>query len=154
MGTETMQVSFKTDSKGFISQECPACEHRFKMRPGQGSPRPVAHCPFCKHSGEDCWLTTEQAEYLKAFAAREILGPALEKFDRAFKRLGSGSGGLITVKVTGHVEQPRVPPLPVESEDDMPAETTFTCCGETIRHDTGHHPVCCIICGADNLAGS
>ncbi len=145
MGQQTMTVSFNTDSEGFISQECPACERRFKIQPGKGSPRPVSHCPFCKHFGADCWFTPEQVEYVGSVAARDVLGPHLEKLDRAFRQLGSGSGGMI--KVTGRVQKPRVPPTPVERDNEMSSKATFDCCGETIRHDTVNRPIYCVICG-------
>lgn len=149
MGTQTMTVSFNTDSAGFISQECPACGRRFKIQPGKGSPQPVSHCAFCEHSATDCWFTPEQAEYLGAVATRDVLGPQLDKLDRAFRRLGSGSGGMI--RVTGRVERPRVPPTPQERDEEMPTTVTFACCGETIRHDPATRPTYCIICGKRTL---
>jgi hypothetical protein len=92
MGTQTMIVSFNTDSAGFISQECPRCGRRFKIQPGTGSLRPVSHCAFCEHSATDCWFTPEQAEYLGAVATHEVLGPQLDKLDRAFRKLACLTG--------------------------------------------------------------
>jgi hypothetical protein len=148
MGTQKMQVSFNTDRKGFISHECPACERRFKVQPGKGSPKPVSHCPFCTHTGTNCWFTTEQASYLRGIAARDVLGPHLADIDRAFQRLGSSSGGMIKVKVTGRREEPRVPPKPEERDDEMTGQVTFACCGETIRHEVANPPTYCTICGS------
>lgn len=145
METRTMSISFNTDGGGFISQECPACERRFKIQPGKGSPRPVSHCPFCEHSGEGCWFTPEQAEYVGSVAMEEVLGPELETLDHAFQNLGSGGGGIITV--TGRIEAPRAVPPPHECDDEMSTTMTFDCCGETIRHDAANAPVYCVICG-------
>jgi hypothetical protein len=145
MGTRTMSVSFNTDGAGFMSQECPSCEERFKTQPGKGSPNPVSHCPYCGHEGTNCWFTPEQAEYLRGFATQEVLGPHLEELDRNLRRIGSSSGGLI--KVTGRIEKPRAPPRPEENDDDMPKVMTFACCGETIRHDAAKRPLYCVICG-------
>jgi hypothetical protein len=150
MGTRTMTVSFNTDSAGFISQECPTCRRRFKIQPGKGSPNPVSHCPFCEHAATDCWFTPEQAEYLGAVATHNVLGPELDKLDRAFRRMGSDSGGVI--RVTGRVEKPRVPPTPEESDDEMPVTATFACCGETIRHEPANRPTYCVICGKRAVA--
>jgi hypothetical protein len=142
MGTHTMEVSFNTDSKGFISQACPACDGHFKVHPD--SPNKVAHCPFCEHVDEH-WFTPAQAEYMQAVAASEVLGPHLDALDRQLRSLGSGSEGMI--RVTGRVEKPRVPPKPEESDDDMPSETKFACCGEIIRYKAAETPLYCIVCG-------
>lgn len=59
-----MEVSFPTDSDGYLSQECPSCEQIFKVVFGEGSEEPISFCPYCGHSGRDCWYTKPQVEYM------------------------------------------------------------------------------------------
>lgn len=134
-------VSFKTDDHGFISQECPACEMRFKVRLGSGSSQPIAHCPYCEHDGEGCWWIPEQADYLSEVAAREVLDPVLNKMAAAVNRSG---GGLI--KMSMSVERSAMPMAPEEDNDNSPF-VLFACCGETIRHAPAAQDLRCIICG-------
>ncbi len=141
--TVTMSVSLNTTSDGFISQECPECERIFKVAPGKGSPEPVTHCPYCDHEGDDCWWTKEQAEYMAAFGADQLLGPQLDKMARDFNRK---SGGNDFIKMNMKVTKPKTPVAP-EENDDMAASITFTCCGETIRHDSASAQLHCPICG-------
>lgn len=137
-----MDISFEADSGGFISQECPTCTRRFKIQPSKGSLNPISHCPFCEHAGADCWWTPEQAAYVESIAVNGPLAPHLDRLERAFDAL---RGGLI--QVTAHVERPPLLSAPPERDDEMPSETQFACCGETIRHDQSTKPVHCIICG-------
>lgn len=74
MGT-SVAVSLPTDGDGFVSQECPACCKRFKVVFGEGSQRPIGHCPYCGHAGEGCWWTQDQADFLAAVAGQKIAGP-------------------------------------------------------------------------------
>lgn len=135
-------VSFKTDDDGFISQECPACEVRFKVRLGSGNSEPIAHCPYCEHDGEGCWWTPEQADYLSEVAAREVLDPALNKMAAKVNRSG---GGLI--KMSMSVKRSEAQIAPKEDNDDSPL-VLFACCGETIRHAPAARDLRCIICGS------
>ncbi|CAN5908338.1 hypothetical protein BH23PLA1_BH23PLA1_37560 [soil metagenome] len=43
---ERTTISIPTDSEGFISRKCPACSKRFKVTLGQGSDKPLTHCPY------------------------------------------------------------------------------------------------------------
>lgn len=135
-------VSFNTDDDGFISQECPACEVRFKVRLGSGSSEPIAHCPYCGHDGERCWWTPEQADYLREVAVSKVLDPALNKMASNLKRSGGGS-----VKVSVKVKRSATPTPPVEDNDNSPM-VLFACCGETIRHVPWAKDLRCIICGS------
>jgi hypothetical protein len=142
----SMEVSFNTDDDGFLSHECPSCEMRFKVRLGSGSSDPIGHCPYCQHDGEDCWWTPEQADYLGAVAARELIEPALGKMASRVNRSG---GGL--VKMTMSVQRSAQPTPPAEDNDHSPL-VLFTCCGETIRHYPNAQNLRCIICGASGTA--
>jgi hypothetical protein len=136
MGTITGKM--KTDSHGFLSKRCPSCRRRFKVQPGKGSPDPISHCPFCIHYGRD-WNTPEQTKFFKALAIGHV-GGELDKMMRDTFR------GSKNVKVTGSFSAPTATP-PVERDGDLPAATTFDCCGETIRHNPADVAQYCIICG-------
>ena len=75
-------MTFPTDADGFLSQECPSCEQRFKVVFGEGSEEPIAYCPYCGHNGQDCWHTQSQVDYIQAVAANVALAPELKKFER------------------------------------------------------------------------
>ncbi len=141
-----MQVSLATDQDGFLSQECPDCERRFKVLLGQGSDQPIRHCPYCGHEGENCWWTPEQAEYLGAVASESLLGPELKKMARDFNR--QAGRGLISMKMD--VKTGPVPVAPTEAQDDMPI-VDFPCCNEQIKHDGRSSSLRCIICGGTQI---
>jgi ribosomal protein S27E len=138
---EALQVSLPTDEDGFLSQRCPSCERTFKVRFGEGAEEPIAHCPYCGYEGIECWWTNEQAEYVSAVAAAELLGPELKRLTRRM----SSTGGLIDIR--GNVTLPEVPATPLEVDDPGFAMVTFPCCNETIKHDGEAEQLNCIICG-------
>jgi hypothetical protein len=141
--TVTLSVSLNTTSDGFMSQECPACERIFKVAPGKGSPEPVTHCPYCNHEGENCWLTKDQAAYMGAYGAEQLIAPQLDQMVRDINR-GSRSNDFL--KVSASVKKPPRAVAPSE-EDDMQSSITFSCCSETIRHDGKETKLYCPICG-------
>lgn len=132
-----MNIKLSTDSDGFISQECPSCQRQFKIKPGHGSPEPIAFCPYCRHHGKDCWWTTQQANYLSVVAANHVVNDQVRSLT---KSLGKG--------IRLDVKAPRTPPLPDEPENDFPF-AEFGCCGETIKHDAADAQVFCVICGTE-----
>jgi hypothetical protein len=137
-----MQVSFPTDTDGFLSQECPSCEQRFKVRFGEGSEEPISFCPYCGHKGRDCWYTKEQVAYIKAVAANRVLGPELKKLESEMKR---ASGGLLKIDIKTDLPRAGSPPM----ETDEPLEILrFPCCNETVKL-TRHERHYCIICGKE-----
>ena len=138
-----VSVPLNRTPDSFMSRECPACERIFKVAPGQGSPEPVTHCPYCNHEGTNCWWTKPQAKYIVAYGASKIVGPQLDKMARDFNRKTRGNDFL---KMSMKVKKPPVPQAPIE-DDDMIASVTFECCGETIRHDEGSKTLHCPICG-------
>lgn len=142
MNTRTFSISFATDDEDFISRACPGCGERFKIKVDNGETT-VSFCPFCGRSGSR-WETQRQLEYAKAFAAKKVLQPELAKLDRAFRNLGSDSGGL--VKVTGKMSELRVPPKPVEQTEDLPLRALFKCCNQVVRHGAQAIPRFCIAC--------
>lgn len=142
----TVRVSFEPDSEGFTSRACGNCSASFKVAFGQGASAPLAYCPHCGQRG-DRWETPEQSDYGKAFVARALLSPALDKLNQSFRKLGR-SRGPIQGKVTGRTPTLNVPTKPVERADELPARTILPCCGETIRHSASATPRYCAICGA------
>lgn len=137
-----MNVSFTTDSDGYLSQECPSCEQRFKVCFDEGSEEPVSFCPYCGHRGHDCWYTQDQLGYIEAVTTDVILGPELKKFDQKLKGL---SGGFLKIKMKSEHPQVVAPP---EETDDALVLLRFPCCNETIKV-TRHDKHFCIICGKE-----
>ncbi|MBT8490272.1 MAG: toll/interleukin-1 receptor domain-containing protein [Deltaproteobacteria bacterium] len=137
-----MEVNFPTDTDGFLSQECPSCEQRFKVHFGEGSEEPISFCPYCGHNGRDCWYTKEQVAYIEAVAANRVLGPELKKLEREMKR---ASGGLLKIDMKTELPKPGSPPMETDEQLEI---LRFTCCNETVkltRHDRHY----CIICGKE-----
>lgn len=137
-----MQVTFPTDADGFISQECPSCEQRFKVVIGEGSDEPISWCPYCGYNGRDCWYTTQQVEYMQVVAANVVLSPEFKKLERQLKELSKGF-----LRVGLKTDIPKPPPPPMETDDDL-SILHFPCCRERIkvqRHDKHF----CVICGQE-----
>lgn len=130
-----MEVSFPTDSDGFLSQECPSCKQHFKVCFGKGSDEPISYCPYCGHKGEQCWYTKEQVEHMSAVVQTVFVAPALKKLQRSL-------GG----KLSGSFSSFQSPP-PIDPDSDLPI-LNFSCCNETIKASPQHH-LFCIICGKE-----
>jgi len=137
------KVPLKTDSHGFISQECPNCEKRFKVKYGEGSDKPISFCPYCGHKGNNCWWTKEQADYLGSVVIKEAVEPKFEKMAREINRKSSRSG---SISMSMDFKKSPKPVVPQETEDDWPS-ISFECCDETIKYEQGQGPLFCIICG-------
>ena len=144
-----ISVSLSTDDDGLLSQECPSCERRFKVKYNEGSDQPISFCPYCGHNDTGCWWTPEQAEYLSGRAAEEIVAPELGKMARNFNR--KSRGGLFSMSTK--VRRSPAPPPPKELDNDWP-HVTFSCCGEVIKHDGQSSDLRCIICGKPLAASS
>lgn len=137
-----MEVSFPTDADGFLSQECPSCEQRFKVVFGEGSEEPISYCPYCGYKGNDCWYTQEQVDHMQAVATSVALGPELKKLERQLKRAPKG---LLTIDMKSDLPEPSAPPM----ETDDPLDIVhFPCCNETVKV-TRHERHFCIICGME-----
>lgn len=138
-----LNIRFNTDDDGFLSQECPACQKRFKTKFGEGSDLPISFCPYCGHQGQGCWWTKGQADYIADIASKSVVEPELERMARDFNRnTGSGSPISMSMEVKGSPQ----PTPPHEPEEDWPI-VLFDCCGEKTKHDGSHPPIHCIICG-------
>jgi hypothetical protein len=62
-----VDVKLDPDEDGFVSQECPYCNEKFKTGFGKGSRKPHRYCPYCGAHAPNCW-TSEQIKYLDSVA--------------------------------------------------------------------------------------
>lgn len=137
-----LEVSFPTDADGFLSQECPSCEQRFKVVFGQGSEEPIAYCPYCGYNGRECWHTQPQVEYMQAVAANVALAPELKKLERQLKGMPTS---FLKIDVKSNLPWPPPPPMETDEPFDI---LRFPCCNETIKAERHDH-LSCVICGAE-----
>lgn len=137
---------------GFLRRECPTCEREFKWLPAQDdadatpSPDGGYFCPYCGiQSRPDAWYTKPQLAVIEAVVQRQVVGPALDKFDRSLRRMERQSGGLI--KVSTRRDRPAEPPA--ITEDDNMRRVDFGChLTEPVRVlDDWAGSVLCLICG-------
>lgn len=149
--SEHTSISIPTDGDGFISRKCPSCSKVFKAKYGEGSDKPLTHCPYCNATGDN-WFTDEQGAYVRAASvnfARSIVSRDLEKMARDFNR-SMPRGGFITAKMT-HKPSPEQPLPPVPTESDEPMSVSyFACCNERIKHDGSSGALYCVICGTES----
>lgn len=137
-----MEVNIGTDTDGFLSQECPSCIQRFKVKPGEGSDEPISYCPHCGHNGQECWHTPEQVEYAQSVAIDTVVAPELKKLQRQMKRASNGF-----FKINLDLNLPKPSDSPIETDEPL-AILHFPCCDETVklRKQEQHF---CIICGTE-----
>lgn len=135
-----MEITLATDSDGFLSQQCPSCDQRFKVLFGAGSEQPISYCPYCRYRGERCWHTAEQVAYAQSVAVDLVLRPELSRFERELKRR---SDGFLKIEAKSSVPDPLAAPIEADEALDL---LRFQCCNETIKvwRQDRHF---CIICG-------
>jgi hypothetical protein len=141
--SDTMQISFNTDSGGFISQECPNCLKHFKVKFGEGSDQPLRYCPYCGHQGKDCWWTQAQSDYIGSFVSGELLDPAMKDMAKQFNR-SSSRNSFLSIKMD-YKPSPKAQ-KPDEPETNWPI-FNFVCCNEQIKHNNETQRIYCVICG-------
>lgn len=137
-----MEIQLPTDSDGYLSQECPSCDQRFKVRFGEGSEEPISFCPYCGHHGHDCWYTQDQVQYIQTVATDVALSPELKKLEREMKK---SSGGFLKIDMKTDLSEVGSPPMETDVTLDI---LRFPCCNETIKV-TRHDRHFCIICGKE-----
>ena len=143
-----MEISFTPDSDGYMSQECPECEKRFKVKFTQDEDgQPIRFCLYCGHSGEDCWWTQEQIDYITANLAHEEVIPELQKMAQRLEH--SSHGGFIHLRAD--IKSAPIPPQPIEPDEPWPI-TKFDCCAEAVKHDGSQAEIHCPMCGASTSA--
>jgi hypothetical protein len=138
-----IEVSFPSDGDGFVSQQCPSCTKRFKVRVDDESDHSANFCPYCGVRSEDGWLTEEQEAYAMGVVSEQVVDPMLEDFTHELESLNRPDGFL---SVTGNFERTVPPPKPVESNDPMPVFTS-PCCDEPVKHDGSAALLHCVVCG-------
>ena len=144
---ERKNISFRfgTDEDGYISQECPKCEKRFKVKPGEGSNKPISFCPYCKHEGQNCWWTKEQVDYFESVVMKESVEPEFEKMAKEINR-NSHKDSFVTVSMD-FKPSPK-PIVPKETKSNWPY-IIFECCSEKIKYEQSQKELFCIICGKE-----
>ncbi len=140
-------LSLPTDSDGFITQECPKCRRKFKVRyikPEKGEvPKLLSYCPYCGFNGNNCFWTREQTEYIQKIAMSKIVGPMLDKFGR---RLEDTSNGFIKIDTSTKYQKYAIVPR----EREGLKKFNFKCCNETIKIlENWDSNLYCIICGKE-----
>lgn len=135
-------MSFPTDADGFLSQECPSCELRFKVVFGEGSEEPISCCPYCGYNGQNCWHTQAQVDYMQAVAANVAVAPELKKLERQMKGMSNDF-----LKIDMGSDLPKPGPPPMETDDPLDI-LHFPCCNETIKVRRHNHHFC-IMCGTE-----
>jgi hypothetical protein len=133
----TIEIKLNTDSDGFISQECPACAGRFKVRFEAGASRPVVFCPYCRHQGKDCWWTRPQASYIESTGM--VLGS--HELDRMMLEVLRGSDVKLKREPQAAVTAPSEPqdPWPVV---EFPSK-------ERVKHDGSRKSLYCPVTGRE-----
>lgn len=129
----TFSVSFSTDIEGFLTQECPHCYRKFKVKFEQGGGK-MGFCPYCSKQAND-WWTREQQEYLNAEIQNKAINPLLKGLNSEFFK----------VKPKNKLAIP-----PIEKEGLKKFE--FSCCREMIKIlENWDKPLTCIICGKTSV---
>lgn len=137
-----MEISFPTDTDGFLSQECPSCNQRFKVIFGQGSEEPISFCPYCGYNGQDCWFTQDQVDHIQAMAVDTVLAPELRKFEQ---RIKGTSNEFFELDIKSNLPKPSVAPMEIDDPFDI---LHFPCCKETVKVDKQQKHFC-LICGME-----
>ncbi|MEX1041167.1 MAG: hypothetical protein WDZ51_11075 [Pirellulaceae bacterium] len=146
-----MSIEFITDVDGFISQECPACNGRFKIIIGEGSPEPISFCPYCGHEGRECWWTPEQVEYINAAQKKMVTDYTNSKFKKMAQKFNRSAGsGFLKMTMSFKPDGIRhSPAAPAEPDFGYPIYT-FSCCNERIKQNKSENRLFCIICGSEH----
>ena len=68
MATKVVTADKIFDNEKYTTQQCKDdnCGRFFKVKFGEGSPDPIAHCPYCNYQGQ--FWTLEQMHYLDCWA--------------------------------------------------------------------------------------
>jgi hypothetical protein len=137
-----VEIGFPTAADGYLSQECPSCEQRFKVVYGQGSDEPISFCPYCGHKGSDCWYTQGQVDYLQKVATGVVAVPELKKLERELERASDGFSQLDL-----KTDLPKPGPPPMETDDAL-SVLHFPCCNESVKVERRQQHFC-VICGQE-----
>ena len=147
----TISISIPVDENRFTGRECPEpdCEGYFKIEfgtglDGDGLP---CHCPYCGHAaGQRQFMTTEQIEYVKSVAMREITD-AIHK-DLKTLEFDHEPEGAFGIGVSMKVKRGRRPSIHYYREKQLETEVVCTNC--TLRYSVYGVFAFCPDCGQHN----
>lgn len=137
-----MEISLASDEDGFISHECPSCDRRFKLSLEDEGEHSLSCCPYCGHRGEDCWFTTEQAEYIQGLAMERLVAPSLRQLA---KDLGSSSSDFLQINTKLDLPEPPVEPIDTDGNFNV---LHFPCCNQTAKLEP-QDQYFCVACGSE-----
>ncbi len=135
------EISLPTDDEGFITQECPECNRKFKIKyektePGES--RRISFCPYCKREGKDFWWTDDQMDFIKG-RATELLKDEFEKYANDLSASKRNEEEI----EDEFIEDPNDP-----EEEDFGKVVRFECHDEEVKIiEEWDDEVYCIICG-------
>ncbi len=139
MSNKIVEVSFKTDPDGFISQQCPECNRYFKVKFEKSSKKKLSYCPYCSFNSES-FLTEKQINYAKDMMSSKVVLPLLKKFGNSF----SSSSKFIQVKSEYKCKPHALAPI---EDNRVNKIIQFSCCAEDAKiRDSWNQKVYCIIC--------
>ncbi len=146
-----ISVPIPRDDDGFVGRECPIeeCLGHFKVKFGTGLTGPglECHCPYCGHSGDpNTFFTTEQIEYAKSVAIRQITGAVrqdLKQFEFNYPARGQFGIGISMKLQEG--------PLPaIRHYREQQLETDVVCSNCTLHYSVFGLFAYCPDCGIHN----
>ncbi len=147
----SISVKIHSDEDGFIGRECPnsECEGYFKVESGTGIQEEnlPCICPYCGHTAShDNFRTTEQSEYAKSVAFREIneaVRKDLKKLEFDHKPKGPFGIGFSMKLQPG-------PGVPLHYYREKELETEIVCSNCTLRYSVYGVFAFCPDCGVHN----
>ena len=100
--TREFTVTLEPDDHGMIGRQCPNdnCGLYFKLRLGTGGDTESIRCPYCRvEEHVSSFSTTDQLEFARSVAIRDMLDPLLKGFKRNIERMNRDrSRGMIQLK--------------------------------------------------------
>ena len=88
--TREITVTLEPDDHGMIGRQCPSdnCGLYFKLRLGTGGNAESIICPYCRVEEHlSSFSTTDQLEYARSVAVRDMLDPLLKGFKGNIERI-------------------------------------------------------------------
>ncbi len=128
---EEYQITFPTDSDGFVGFRCSSCGYRFRLSTEEFSAADGIEmfCPACGLPNVPCsFITDEMTEYVEAFAESIMAEKLNAMFDNMERQCRSSKA--LTFKRGKRLAEDR-PVLPSEPDDLI--SVCFPCCGRRAK---------------------